>query len=234
MEVSTWHFISREPIMRKHALAALIAISSLGISQLTEAASISYVLDQTNIDSGSIVDGVTYGSVTIDDNTPNSLRFTVYLMGPLTWIAGSNFGIDNFAFNVLGANPLQDSGSIAGQWTLPSGWASNVAPPPNQSDGFGRFDVAVDGTGANRQTMLVFSLNNTALNLYSFAEASTNNAGQGNVFFSAHIAGINGPNGTTSGYFGGSTLVPVPLPAALPLFLSALFGGGFLAKWRKK
>jgi hypothetical protein len=194
--------------------------------------SITYVLDQTNVDAGALLDGVSFATVTIDDDTPNTLRFTVNVLAPLTLIAGSNFGIDNFAFNVSGSNPLQDAGVISGQWSLPPGWSANVAPPPNQADGFGRFDAAVDGGGGARVVSLVCSLHDTGLNLYRFAELSTNSAGQGNVFFSAHIAGFIGPGGVSSGYFGGSTLVPVPLPSALMLLLGGLWGLGAAVRRR--
>jgi hypothetical protein len=212
----------------------LIMAASIGMGAHARAGSISYHLNQTNVDSGSLVDGVNYALLTIDDDVPNSLRFTLSLLPPLTAIASSNFGIDNFSFNVLGANPLQDSGAIAGQWTLPLGWGANVAPPNNQADGFGRFDASVDGSGASRVATLTFTVNNTALNLFSFAELSNNTAGQGNVFFSAHVAGFDGPGTTTSGYFGGSTLVPVPLPAGIPLFASALAALGFGVRKRRQ
>lgn len=213
--------------LRYHALSGLVGlIACAALAESADAASITYVLNQTNADAGSLLDGTQFGTVTIDNDIANSLRFTVTLSTSLTSIAGSNFGIDNFAFNVTGANPLQDFGSVPGQWSLPSGWAANVAPPPNQMDGFGRFEAAVDGSGSARQTTLVFSVNNIALDLYRFAELSTNNAGQGNVFFSMHVAGFNGPNGISSAYFGGSTeMSPVPLPAGLPLLLSGLLGG---------
>jgi hypothetical protein len=183
------------------------------------AASISYVLDQTNIDAAPIVDGTSYARVTIDDDTPGSLTFTVSLLSALTSIAATDFGIQNFAFDILGAHPVQDSGTVAGQWTLPSGWSGNVAPPPNQMDGFGGFEVSVDATGSSRQSPLVFRLNGTGLTIASFAEASTGTAAQGNALFAAHITGFTGPNGTSSGYFGGST---VPEPGALSLALGAL------------
>ena len=200
------------------SLCALLATAS-------HAASISYFLDQTNVDAGSLTDGTNYAQLTIDDDTPGTLHFTVTLLGPLTSIGQSGFGIQDFSFNVIGTNPLQDSADQPSQYTLPSGWSAFVFPPPNQSDGFGRFDVQVGASGSGeRASPLSFYLNNTSLTLASFAELSTNNAGQGNVFFSAHIAGFDGPGSIDSGYFGGSTPAPVPLPAALPLLLSGLSG----------
>jgi hypothetical protein len=197
------------------------AALGLAAPHAARAASISYVLDQTNIDQAPITDGTPYVRVTIDDNTPNALTFTVSLLSSLTSIASSSFGTQDFSFNVVGAGAgtLQDSGSVAGQWTLPSGWSANVAPPPNQADGFGSFEVQVSGNGSNRQSPLVFSLNGTGLTINSFAEASTGTANQGNVFFATHVAGFNGPSGTTSGFFGGST---VPEPAVSLLVLVAL------------
>jgi hypothetical protein len=209
---------------------SVVAVAGLTSVSGANAASIAYRLDQTNVDSGSLVDGTSYGILTIDDDT-GALRFTLSLEPSLTTIAGSNFGITEFGFNVVGANPLQDSAVNPAQWTLPAGWTANVAPPPNQLDGFGRFEAAVTGTGNSRQTTLVFYVNNTTLTLASFAESSTNNAGQGNVFFSAHVAGFNGPGGVSSGYFGGSTQIPiVPLPAAITLLLSGLAGIGIAGK----
>jgi hypothetical protein len=97
-----------------------------------------------------------------------------------------------------------------------------VTPPPNQLNGFGRFEVAVSATGTNRASPLVFSLLNTGLGLTSFEELSTGGAVEGNVFFSAHVAGftLNGVN--SSGFFGGSTPTPVPLPSSLLLFPAGL------------
>jgi len=204
-------------------LAALIALAA----QNGRAASISYLIDQSNIDAAPIVDGTNFARVTIDDDTPNALTFTVTLLSSLTSLAGPGFGIQNFGFDVVGANPLQDSGAVAGQWTLPSGFTANVAPPPNQMDGFGAFEVSVDGSGSNRQSPLVFRINGTGLTIASFAELSSGSAAQGNVFFSAHIAGFTGPAGTSSGFFGGSTL---PEPGGLLLAL----GAAGLCTWRAR
>src|SRR5262245_5699167 len=113
------------------------------LAQTGHATSVSYYLNQTNVDAGSLIDGTNFAILTIDDNVAGSLRFTLTALAPLTSIAGSGFGFQEFAFNVIGANPLQDSGNVAGQWTLPTAWTGNVAPPPNQEDGFGRFEAAV-------------------------------------------------------------------------------------------
>lgn len=205
----------------------------LGYGANAHAASVSYYLNQSNVDSAPLVDGINYAKVTIDNNTANKLTFNVTLLSPLTSIAGTNFGIQDFSFNVVGSSLPSDSGTVAGQWTLASGWSVNVAPPPNQADGFGRFDAQVSTTGSNRANpTLTFSLNNTALNLSSFAEASTNGNGQGNVYFAAHVTGFNGPNAVTGGYFGGSAPV-VPVPAAAWLFGSGLIGLTGLARTRK-
>jgi hypothetical protein len=186
-----------------------------------------------------LVDGVNYAQVTIDNNTVNKLTFNVTLLAPLTSIASTNFGIQDFSFNVAGTNPLSDSGAVAGQWTLASGWGANVAPPPNQADGFGKFDAQVAATGNSRANpTLTFSIDSasTGLALSSFAKTSTNGNGQGNVYFAAHIAGYNGPGGNTGGYFGGSVSVTpssVPVPASAWLFASCLASLAGLARKRK-
>jgi len=205
-----------------------------------QAGAVTYLLDQSNVDSA-LPDRTPYATVRIDDSTPGQLTFTVTLLPALTGLAGTNFGLQSLDLNVLGTvMPLADAGGSNAQWTLPSGWAALVAPPPNQADGFGKFEVEVAATGSNRASPLVFSISTagTSLGLYSFAEASTGNAAQGSVYFAVHVAGFSASNGScgggygtsgsggcttvTSGYFGGSSLAPVPLPAGLPLLLGGL------------
>ncbi len=210
---------------RSHLLLAALALPSLWAGS-AEAAMVSYYLNQVNVNP-TLADNVNYARVTIDDNTANRLTFTVTLLAPLTSIAASNFGIQEFAFNVVGnTNPLQDAAGSNAQWVLPTQWTASVAPPPNQLDGFGRFEVAVGTTGSARLTPLIFQLVNSGLGLSSFTENSTNNAAEGNRFFAAHIAGFN-VSGVTSAYFGGSDSVPtaVPVPAAIWLLSSGLLGG---------
>lgn len=211
--------------MRRHrSLLAALGLSSMFTAN-ANAAFVSYFLDQSN----ALSDGVNYAQVTIDDNdTADRLTFTVSPLAALTSSAGANFGIQEFGFNVVGStNPLADASGTNAQWGLPAGWSARVSPPPNQLDGFGQFEVSVSTTGSGRLSPLSFSLFNTGLTLGSFAEFSTNIAAQGNRYFAAHITGFDA-SGATSAYFGGSTLTPVPLPAAFWLFASALGGLGLL------
>lgn len=211
------------------ALVSAVVVASLALD--VRAAAVGYMLNQTNGHPG-LSDGVNYANVVIDDNTANTLTFTVTLLPPLTSIAGSNFGLQEFGFNVVGTHLLVDAAATNSQWTLPASWQANVAPPPNQMDGFGRFEVSVGSSGSARLSPLVFSLKNTSLSLASFAELSSNTAAQGNVFFAAHIAGFTAPGALTSAYFGGSlgfdpASAIVPLPAAvwmLGMGLTALAG----------
>jgi hypothetical protein len=171
--------------------------------------------------------------VTIDDDTAGQITFTVTPLSPLTSIATTNFGVQSFDFNVTGENPLVDSPSP--MWALPINWAANVAPPPNQADGFGRFDVEVADGGSSRQSPLVFRISDsTGLTLERFNKLSTGTAAQGNVYFAAHISGhLTADPQVTSAYFGASSMMPVPIPAGGLLLLSALSILGEARRWRR-
>jgi len=187
-----------------------------------QAAFVSYFLNQSNL-SPALADGTNFAQVTIDNDTANTLRFTVTLLPPLTSIAGTNFGIQDFGFDVVGTDPLADATASNAQWILPSGFSANVAPPVNQLNGFGRFDVDISATGTGRASPLVFSLLDTGLGLTSFEKLSTGGATEGNVFFAAHVAGFTLAGvENSSGFIGGSTPVPVPLPSSLLLFPAGL------------
>jgi len=82
---------------RKFTTAAFTTLL-LAASCATSAATVSYVLDQSN----ALPDNVDYLKVTISDNVDGQLDFWVDIQSPLTNIAGENFGIQKFAFNVAG------------------------------------------------------------------------------------------------------------------------------------
>jgi hypothetical protein len=203
--------------LRRLASWSVAAAAALSMP-VANAAFVTYLLDQTNGEP-SLTDSVSYAQVRIDDDTPGRITFSVSALSSLSSLAGGQFGLQQFGFNVIGVSGLSDASGSNAQWSLPLGWVAEVAPPPNQLDGFGRFDVAITGSGSNRQSPLQFQLIGTGLALSSFADASTGGAGQGNVYFAAHIAGFNGPGGVSSAFFGGSTSVP---PSAVPLPNTAL------------
>jgi len=78
-------------------------------------------------------------------------------------------------------------------------------------DGFGNFMVTVSGTGSSRQDPLIFGMFlPTAIEAIAsnFAVLSSGTAGQGNVFFAAHVAGFTNDPG--SHFIGGSDIIPAP------------------------
>lgn len=221
----------------KTKLYSLVLTSLLFLPFTVNAASVSFYLDQTNLDplSGtSLVDGTNFLMVTIDDEgTAGDINLTVQTLSPLSDLAGNNFGIQSFAFNTL-IDPgfYDENSSFAG---IPSNWSTNVIPPTNQEDGFGRFDISMSDGGTQRVEALNFSISGIVGDtIADYLELSLNGGGstppQGSVYFTAHIAGFDDGNGNTSAFFGGMT--PVPVPAAFILLLSAL-GGLTFFKSRK-
>ncbi len=208
-----------------------ILLSLLG-SVAAHAATVSFFLNQSNEDVF-FPDGVNYLQVTIlDDGT--DVKFTVDILTPLTSIADSNFGIDKFYFNGPAGAVNVDLGSLSGTWT---------ANDDRTGDGFGLFDVEVKtpqsmGGGIDRQTpTLMFTIAGVGGDVPSnYAVLSTGTAGEGNVFFAAHVAGFMNQDliyegEVTSAFFGGSA--PVPLPAAFWLMGSGLVALGAFARRRR-
>lgn len=195
-------------------LQQLAAILALVLSLPASAASVAYYLDQSN--TSTLPDGTDYLKVTISDSTTvtGDIDFVVEALAPLTSIQTSGFGIDQFGFNTN--NTLTGSNFV-----LPTNWT--YAGSGNM-DGFGLFNLKADTNGAgNRLTTLHFSITGIAGDQVSdYVMLSSGNAGQGNTFFAAHVAGFDAGGGVTSAYFAGST--PVPLPAAAWLFGSGLLG----------
>lgn len=200
-------------------LFTILCIVGFGLSANVQAASVSYFLDQSN----ALPDGSNYLKVTIADGADGDINFTVEILTALSSLASSNFGIQKFGFNTsIPLSSIDVTNNITG---LPTGWTANVVPPVNQFDGFGQFEISAEATGGFRSDPLTFSIIGVAgdtINDYSVL--STGTAGQGNVYYAAHVAGFCYGAGcaTTSAYFGGSAAVPVP--AAVWLFGSGLLG----------
>jgi hypothetical protein len=79
-------------------ITAFLSASLLVMSQGIQASSVSYVLDHSN----ALPDNIDYLTVTISDDVEGQLDFWVDIQSPLADLAGENFGIQKFAFNLAG------------------------------------------------------------------------------------------------------------------------------------
>ena len=215
----------RTLFIRVSARALWLGLAAPLVAGAANAASISYYLDQTN--TTLLPDGTNYLTITFADSTtaPGDIDVTVTLLSPLTSIAGTNFGIQTFSFS--STNALSAANIIG----LPSSsWAAEFAPPPQVADGFGQFGVEVADTGSDRQDpTLSFSISSAGDSIYDYAVLSGGDAGQGNSYFAAHVAGFldqdpDPEEVLTSAWFGGSTIVPEPSTALLVFAGLALLG----------
>jgi hypothetical protein len=220
-------------VHKSFAIAA--AAVMLAVPQV-HAASVSYFLDQSNT-TPPFSDGNNYLTVKIDDEGGNGTNggdsLITFTVTPIAsqFTAGPNFGIQGFQFNITGnpyPNPLPDSPDPA--WLLPANWDAKVAPPPNVADGFGAFDVDVSNTGSDRKDPLVFSIDVGGDDINSYFAPSTGTAGEGNAWFTAHVAGFTTSDPlVTSAWFGGGNgagtpPLAVPEPISVALVGSALLG----------
>ena len=194
------------------SIACILLFGVLSVPVVANVTTGSWFMDQSN----TFLDGINYGQVDISaDDSTGKVSFTVdaFIVSDYGNPANfGNFGIQSFGFNYANVSDPVSS------WTfnLPVGWSHSSG----NEDGFGRFMVTANGTGSSRKDPLIFDITlPTAADAVAsnFAVLSTINAGQGNVFFAAHVAGFDGV-GADSHYIGGSTGVPnIPAPGALIL-----------------
>lgn len=215
--------LSARRMSRYAAISSLLLFTVLATG--AHAATVSYFLNQSNV--GPLPDGTNYLQVTISDGVAGAIEFQVDILQPLLDLAGASFGLNSFGFSTSGA---ATAANVTG---LPANWTVNTN---SNQDGFGRFELIpqTNGAGSRVSPTLLFSVAGiTGDTINDYLVLSTNNAGQGNQIFAAHVAGfadLPSLNGTTSAYFGGSTPAPVPLPAAAWLMLSGVAAFGAVAR----
>jgi hypothetical protein len=193
----------RSIVMKKSiCIAALLAFSAFCTPAQANMTTGSWFMDQSN----TFTDGINYGQVdiTADDST-GLVSFTVdaFIVPDYGTPPFTNFGIQSFGFNTNVTDPVAD-------WVfnLPPGWSQGSG----NEDGFGSFQVTADATGGTRQDPLIFDITLSTMGdaiASNFAVLSTGTAGEGNVFFAAHVAGFDG-DCADSHYIGGSTVIPAP------------------------
>ena len=210
-------------VIGKRVRAALVVFCVCAASVFAtpvNAALISYSLDLSN----DLPDGDSYVQVTISDSetVAGDIDFEVEVIAEAFPEAGSNFGIQSFYFNA------DDGISISSDNILleSSGWS--IRTDANAGGGFGKFDFSLSGRGNSRTEVLSFSISGVdddSIMSYAIGSGLTPSSGE---FFAAHVAGFSSdPYGVSSAKFAGSAPVaPVPVPAALMLFGSALVSLG--------
>ena len=175
------------------------------------ATSVSYFLDQSN----QLSDGVNYLSVSLMDNDTGGVNILVKTLDPLNNIAGNRFGIQKFGFSL--SNDI-----IAEITDLSDGWK---AQHNKRMDGFGQFDIRLQGKGSTRTDELSFKVSGVSLDNFD-------------PLFAAHVAGLkwcnigderrslrSGKDCLTSAYFASSVPVThMPIPTAAWLFGTGLIG----------
>lgn len=210
--------------MRSFKQFAAAAVIGAFVAAPVQAASVSYYLTNSDI----LPDGQNYLQVTISDGLDGAIDFTVQALAPLLEIAGPNFGIYKFAFNVVpGIN--SPVGAIR-DLPLP-GWAKG---PQGDMGAFGRYDRRVRTTSfrAPVADTLTFSIVGVSLDsVISYVDLAVNST-EGPSFFAAGVQGLDlggvcGPTSgvsalrsvssgggsscvTTKAFFGGVQAVPAP------------------------
>lgn len=202
----------------KTILGTFLLAALLGISR-AEAASVQYMLDQSN----ALEDGVDYLMVTISDDQPGQLDFLVETQPALKQIAGNNFGIASFGFNLVPEVEL--SRHNKDKLLLPEKWRVRFKKGMGEA---GKFDVRLMGTGQTRQDPLQFSVLDLGLEdiIPGFA---SHVAG-----FELEHCGLEGKHCISSAFFYGDRQVSeVPVPAAFWLFGSGMLLLGRIATRRR-
>jgi hypothetical protein len=198
------------------ARSAGTAAAILFMAGSANAASMSYFLDQ----SSDLVNGVNYAKVTISDGVDGDIDFTVEVfVDAFPTPLGDPFGMQTFSFNYDSALDLPE-GNISSANIVdinPDSW--RIFENKN-ANGFGKFEFQAQGDGSSRTEILTFTISGVVGD--TIASYAVGKDGGDGEFFAAHIAGYDdGVSGNPSGYFSGSTAVPIPAAAWL-------FGSGLL------
>jgi hypothetical protein len=217
--------------------AAVAAITAFGIGTssavtLTSPASFTFTSDDCSGGCGPNGQGSTnnnFGSITatIDSVNTNQLDFSVMLIPTFRFLSGNGAGIAaSFALDFNGVSSITISNANS---TFSNNNGAQSAGS-HMMDGEGTFNYILTCNTCSPSSpdgqLLSFDVTSTGLTgAQLLADLHT---GSGGSWFAADVNGSTGNTGVID-----ATLGAVPIPGALPLFGTVLFGGVGLARWRK-
>jgi hypothetical protein len=185
-----------------------------------------------------------FGTITAIDLGGGSIDISIALNNGNSF---SNGGFPlTFGFNLVGDPTITYSG-LPSSFEVTNGFNIGMATGNNSQiagnyhqDGFGNFEYGVDlttsGSSGPKISTLDFIINGAGLTLASFAELSGGMANPSAFFVLDILSGTTNKTGLVDCCVGQGTpfeVNPVPLPGALPLFISGLVGLGWISKRRK-
>jgi hypothetical protein len=221
--------------MRNIAAAAVALAAASLFTSGAQAATAQILSDHCNC--GPQVGG--FGTVTANQVSSGVIDVSISLINGNTFVGGG-FPL-SFGFNLTGNQTITYSNLSSGFFVRNGTGTGNLVQTAGSLgvDGFGAFEYGVDWSGSggsgNPPSTLSFRISDGAsLTLASFAELSKNPPGDTTAFFVLDIlSGKNGNTGAVDVSGNGVTpfdVTPVPLPPAIPLFISGLIGIGMLKK----
>lgn len=194
-------------VLKIYLVAGALLFGAFSVPAQANVTTGTWFMDQSNTFS----DGINYGQVDISaDDVSGVVAFTVDASVVASYgdpADFANFGIQAFGFNFTNLT----SDPTAWTYNLPTDWTADT--DGGTMDGFSFFLVTADGTGDSRQNPLTFDITLPTASeavASNFAVLSTGQAGEGNVFFAAHVAGFDGADDNDSHFIGGSTIIPAP------------------------
>lgn len=213
------------------AVAGALAIAA----PAADATVISFDLTSDHCTGGCLGNLTSLGTVTVNDNGGNgSLSFAIDLTSSNSGLVNTGFD-GSFAFDLNGNPVITYSNITAAAAFDVVGGNPTGAQNLTQFDGFGSFEYALlrhqQGGGALPLVpTLSFTISDAANNL-TLASLQQTTFNGGSTFFVADV--ISGQTGKTGLVDAGTPRSPVPEPATLAIFGTALAGLGLLRRRRR-
>lgn len=206
---------------------AFIAAVFLASNNVQAFSSASFLLDFSNV---SALNGTPAATVTVRDSDINDKIYIDVSIDPNNFTSPNNFGMDKFFFNSLPSNldlsliSVENAYNSFSSTDHTSWWDSKAKlVVANNVSMFGVFDNQLKGKGNERITDLTLVIDAAGDDIFDYIVISDSTDPDAEYYFAAHIAGFD-MAGVSSAFFSTGTKAVVPVPAAVWLLGSAMFG----------